>query len=146
MALESYLKGLVGSTSSRVRIVSDNSTSRLLNSAAFDESFSHPLCDAGESSSRHSRTLLQSSRSNNNPNDMSSSSVTMRALEEDYPMTPVPTRSQDERGIRGNPEVSIEGFLERQRCIRQSMSPGVYPQRSPHRRAKSPPPTQPFTL
>ena len=121
MALESYLKELVG-TKSEVRIIFDNSSSEL---PFYD------FTDAEGASSAHiddSNSMTQEL-----PLRSRSNSVNRSLSQQEYcPATPVQRLANDSR---------LDDFRERRRLIKLSMSPGVSP-KSPRSRRRHPSPPQ----
>jgi hypothetical protein len=103
MSLESYLKALVGNTPD-VQIVFDNSSSKL------PEQLS-PRAHSEVASSNHPE------KSESRMQDASICALCLTPP--DSPLTPLSHRS------------IIEDFRERQKAILMSMSPGVWPDRSP---------------
>jgi hypothetical protein len=137
MALESYMKNLIG-PSNQVLIVDDNSTSTFLSNAC-SEKHMFPDSEEGDAdtSSRHSRTHVLYRP--------------IQDLPSTAPCTPVRSKNwhrTEGRGRTGDREdAKLDESVKRHRSICQSLSPGVFP-RSSNRRPihKSPPPRQPLTL
>lgn len=139
MALESYMKDLLGSSSSsEVRIVSDNSTSRLMSAESDEECSNNPHNGRREYYTQSSGMI--SSHGETRQHDMSILSVT---LPEKYDeCLQAPTSTNIERDERSDSAELLEESLQRRKSIRGSMSPGVHP-RSPRGRVnESPTPRQ----
>jgi hypothetical protein len=120
MAFESYIKALVGNTPD-VQIVSDNSSSEL----------PHTGLMLSPRRVVHSEVASSSYAQNSVSRSQDGASNCACSPQPDCPLTPIPHRS------------ILEDFRERQKLIRMSMSPGVWPDRSPRTRPRgrsSPPP------
>lgn len=115
MALEFYIKGLVGNTPD-VQIVFDNSNSKL----------PEQLSPRGA----HSEVASSSHPENNMSRSQDASICAACSPQPNCPLTPMHHQS------------ILKDFRERQKSILMSMSPGVFPNRSPRNvpRSRSPPP------
>jgi hypothetical protein len=120
MALQSYIKDLVGDTSD-VQIVNDNSTSNL-------PSFEYIL------NPQHENNVVDLSNSNNMMCPRSRSDAHVKYCSpsnaDSCPSTPVRHRQASDTSI-------LEDFRERQRMIQMSLSPGVLARTPNNHRARA---------
>ena len=136
MALESYMKNLIG-PSSQVQIVNDNSISNSTN-GRFGKHDVSTETEAADHSSRYSTRTA----------GLYDTTTPTIPEHEDCPCTPTVSRNRlcDLEASDRRDAVIVEEFVERHRSICDSLSPGVFP-RSPYNRRvhKSPPPPHPLT-